>query len=419
MLVLLTALLTATACPAPGDASSTPVCVEEGGAQTLIQRASERMDAGAWSEALELLRKPEAQGLGASTQLLEGICLYELERDDEARLLLEAARGEAELAPSAELFLGLLAQRHGRAEEAAEAFAQVASQDSSDLGLAAQTLLKHSRREGRLSLAVSLGAGYDTNPLLTSPGEAPQEITPDGAAQGSASLVVSPWGANGPYAQARMQGRRQVHLHGFDLAGAQAGAGWQVTRGSLHLGGDYGWEGLLLGGDPFLTSHQLTASAGWQPGATGLDANYSVRRDTFHPVKSAGYSGIRQAVGLMLSHALGSAVIARAGYGAGLTSTTDPELSHLEHGPQAGLYMALGKATRLSLEGRWHWREYTATAGREDVQLDGFGALEVDLASRWTMRAELSAIHVSSSVPTQAYATLVSTLSVQYAASLF
>jgi hypothetical protein len=366
-----------------------------------------------------LLRMPAAQGLGAATQLLEGICLFEMEEDGEAQQLLVSARTDAELAPSAELFLGLLAQRRGHAEAAAEAFAQVASHDNSELGTAAEALLKRSRREGRLSLAVALGVGYDTNPQLTSPSEPHPEIASDAAGQASANLIASPWGANGPYATAHLQGRRQARLHGFNLMGAQAGAGWQLTHGSLRLETAYTWERLRLGGDPFLNSHQLGARLGWHPGATGLDASYSMRRDTFYPELSVGYSGTRQAAGLMLSRALGSSLIARVGYGAGLTSTAAPEFSHLEHGPKAGLFLPLTAAVRLSLEGHWLWREFGSATGREDMQLDGFGVIEVDLAMRWTMRAEFSAIQVRSSIPTQAYSTLVSTLSLQYAASLF
>ncbi|QRK05922.1 hypothetical protein JQX13_38175 [Archangium violaceum] len=417
MLTLLAALLTVVPCPAPGDTSSrTQACEEQ--AEALITRASVHMDAGDWREALTLLRLPAAQELGAATHLLEGICLYELEEDDEARRLLEAARDDAELAPSAELFLGLLAQRRGHAAKAAEAFARVASRDDGELGLAARTLLTHSRREGRLSLALALGGGYDTNPLLTAPGSPRPAIASDAAAQGSASLIASPWGTRGPYARARVQGRRQARLRSFDLLGAQAGAGWQLMRGGLRLGADYGWEGLMLGGGLFLTGHQLAATLGWQPGATGLDASYSVRRDTFHPEPSAGYSGMRHAAALRLTHVLGGKLIARGGYGAGLTAPAAPELAYVEHGPQAGLYLPLGTSVRISLEGRWSWREYGNAPERSDTQLDGFGALEVDLATRWMVRAELSAIRVRSSMPTLSYATMVGSLSLQYAASL-
>jgi tetratricopeptide (TPR) repeat protein len=418
MLVLLAALLAVTPCPAPGSTSPAQACGEETDAEALIQRASALMDAEAWDEALALLRLPAAQELGDATKLLEGICLYERGEDDEARKRLEAARADAELAPSAELFLGLLAQRRGLAAEAAEAFAQVASRDRGELGQAAGALLKHSRREGRLSLTLALGAGYDSNPLLAPPGGPRPVVAADAAAQGSASLALSPWGAKGPYARARVQGRRQARLRGFDLAGAQAGAGWQVTHGRLRLGADYGWEGLLLGGAPFLNGHQGAAAVGWRPGATSLEASYSARRDTFRHELSAGYSGTRHAAGLLLSHVLGRNLVARVGYGASRSRTAAPELAHVEHGPLVGVYLPLGRDVRLSLDGRWHWREYEPVADRSDVQLDGFGALEVDLATRWTARAELSAIQVRSSVPAQSYRTLMGALSVQYAASL-
>jgi tetratricopeptide (TPR) repeat protein len=425
MLVLITALLTAAHCSAPGNTSPAHACAAqakaeaEADSEALIKRASAQMDEGAWSEALAVLRMPAAQEAGAATQLLEGICLYELGEDDEARPLLEAARVDPELAPSAELFLGLLAQRQGRAAEAAAAFSQVASRDSGELGAVAGMLLKRSRREGRLSLVLALGAGYDTNPLL-SPPDAPRVVgAADAQAQMSAALTLSPWGSSGPYTRARLWGRRQASLRQIDLAGAQAGAGWQVMRGSLRAVAEYGWEGLMLGGAHFLTGHQLAAGLGWQPGATGLEASYSARRDTFHPVPASGYSGTRQAAGLMLSRALGDALIVRLGYGGALTNTTAPELEHLEHGPQAGLYLLLGSRVRLLIESRWLRRAYAPEANRSDVHLDGFGALEVDVATRWTMRAEFSAIQVRSSAPSQSYATLTGALSLQYAASLF
>lgn len=418
MLVLLTSLLTATPCAASDHTGASQACAEQVDAAALIRSASARMDADDWRGALTLLRTPAVQELGSATRLLEGICLYELGDDEEAERKLESARADAEMAPSAELFLGLLAQRRGNAEEAAEAFARVASRDGSELGMAAEALLKRSKREGRLSWGLSLGAGYDANPQLTSPGEPRPDIASDAAAQASAHLSVSPWGESGPYAQARLQGRRQARLRGYDLLGAQAGAGWQLTRGSLRLDTAYGWEGLQLGGAPFLMSHQLGATLGWHPGATGLDANYSVRRDTFYPELSAGYSGTRQAAGLMFSHALGSWLVARAGYGAGLTRTSASELAYVEHGPRLGVFMPVTAAVRLSLEGRWNWREYGVAAGREDTQLDGVGVLEVDVATRWMMRAEFSAIQVHSNVATQAYSTAVGTLSLQYAASI-
>lgn len=403
-----------------GRAATSPQACEEEGAEALVARASEHMDAGAFREALALLDTPAAAEAGPAVQLLRGICHYELGEDAEAVAALGRARADAELVPSADLFLGLIAQREGRSAEAEKAFAAVLALSSDGaLGAAAGTLLGRSQREGRLSLAVSLGAGYDTNPLLAPPGTSPTAAPPDAAGQAAVALTLQPWGLRGPYARATVTGRRQARLSAFDSAGAQAGAGWRHAAGALHAAVDYGWEGVLLGGAPFLDAHQLALSALLLPSATGLEGTYALRQDAYHTRASEGFSGTRHLGTLELSHAFGDALLARLGYGAALASTAAPELSHLEHGPRAGLSLRAGPAVRLLLEARLSLRSYAPAAAREDVQLDGVGAVEVDLHARWRLRAQLTAMHVQSTVPAQSFASLAGGVGLQYLTALF
>jgi len=99
---------------------------------------------------------------------------------------------------------------------------------------------------------------------------------------------------------------------------------------------------------------------------------------------------------LRLGLPLGRAARLGVGYGAARDLAEVDALAHVEHGPRADLWIALGRRTRLGLEAGATFRVHDADdpillVRREDVLLDGTAALEVDLGARLTARLALHA----------------------------
>jgi hypothetical protein len=170
--------------------------------------------------------------------------------------------------------------------------------------------------------------------------------------------------------------------------------GWQLRARSLSLAGEYDLGYRRLGGDPYLTAHRLLASAVWGRRRT-LGATYSVRLEDF-----AGdfrdYSGVVHRGEVRFSLPAGTAARLGVAYGAARDLADAEDLSYVEHGPRADLWVAVGGRARVALELGVAFRRYdapgpTTAIVRDEVTLDATALGEVDLGPRLVLRGALVA----------------------------
>ncbi|HZI13889.1 MAG TPA: hypothetical protein VE153_26165 [Myxococcus sp.] len=364
------------------------------------------------------------EGEEEAAALLSGLSLLERGEDASAALAFRKALAAPELADTASLFLGLLALRGGRAEEARAFFTTAAA--SSDAGLArrAGELRLRAEREGRVMLSVRLGSEYDSNVNLTPDDTRRQGGSADGVGLGLAELRLRPWGERGPYA--RLCGHYRGHLRftGFDLAGGGGSLGWARGGPSLRLSAEYGFDFLALDGNPYLLAHRVQVAARAPVGPVVLEASGSVRREDFQDTFFAGYSGWRSSARLDAEWSPAEALTLSAGWSGGLVRARDVSLGFLEHGPRGELRLRLGSGLRLLGEAGYTRRDYQdfdspLGVRREDGYLDAGATLEWDVATHWSLQTSVGWRGASSNVPELAYGRLVGGVGLVWSRGLY
>jgi tetratricopeptide (TPR) repeat protein len=382
-----------------------------------------------FAEGLRLLEADDARGAAAafrsareragadpSAALLEGICRYELGEDAEAASLLR----EAEQAPAhraaARLYLGMLALRAGAGSQAAALFDSAGASPS--LARMAADLARLARREGRLVLSVLAESGWDSNvPLVASDLPGDRE---DGAWALTAGALWRPRGSFGPYLRANGSLHQQFTLDAYDFGAVDGAAGWQVRAGRLGLLAEYDYGYRMLGGDPFLSSHRLLASASLPIGRAVASLLWFTRFDGYSGAYQP-FSGVVHRTEAKVSFPLGERALLALAYGGGRDLADAGYLSFLEHGPRAELRLALAPRVRLGVELAATFRAYDAAdpafgTARHETYLDGAALAEVDLTERLSLRAALQARRASSSVSALEYDKVVPTLGMSWTA---
>ena len=364
------------------------------------------------------------EGEEAAAALLSGLAFFERGEEASAAVAFRRALAAPELADTASFFLGLLALREGRGDEARALFTTAAA--SSDVGLArrAEELRTRAEREGRVMLSVRLGSEYDSNVDLTPDDTRRRGGSSDGVGLGLAELRLRPWGERGPYA--RLVGHYRGHLcfTDFDLAGAGGTLGWAWGGPSPRLSAEYGFDFLALGPTPYLRAHRLLVAARAPVGPVVLEASGAVRREDFLDTLFTAYSGWRSTARLDAEWSPTEHLVLSAGWYGGLARASDASLGFLEHGPRAELRLRVSPGLRLLGEAGYTRRGYQdfdnpLGVRREDGYVDAGAALEWDVSAHWSLQASVGWRGAASNVPELAYGRLVGGLGLVWTRGLY
>lgn len=374
-----------------------------------------RMDAGDLRGAIAAFRAAREGSDEPALALLEGICHYELGEDRDAERLLQQAARSPDEADLASLYLGLVALREGSASRAASLF-DVASA-SAALAPAASDLARLARTQGRWSLTLFAGSGFDSNVNLAPPG-APPARESDGLYALGATAILRPTGPEGPYLRAQGLWNQQLRLGAYDVAGGDLAGGWQLRGARWSALAEYDFAYRTFGGEPFLSAHRLLASAWTALGDVTLGASYLARFESY----AGGYSpfsGTVQAAEVRTSFGAGARTRLALAYGVARDAAREPILSYLEHGPRAELRVAAARRVRLGLDLGATFRSYDVFdpalgARRTDTYLDAGVLGEWELSRGWTAQLALHGRRALSTVAGFEYAKLVPMVGVAY-----
>lgn len=379
------------------------------------------MDEGKCGAAVERFEQARREGLQREAALLEGICRYELGDDRGAEPLLREAEEVPSLADSARVFLGLIAYRAGKRDEAAQLFQSASSSRDEGVRLSAGELRRLSQRDGRLVLGLAVEGAYDTNPVLY-PDAAPPIRTgvSDAVAGMTASALVRPLGQSGPYARAGAVYRNMLRFNSFDLSQLGGAAGLRLVTPGPELTGEYGYELLTLGAAPFLSLQRIQGSVRWPFGALQLEAGYTLRLESYLSFASVEYSGTRHLANLDVSWRFPAGTVLTLGYRVDDDRAASASLAYLQHGPRAELLFRLGSGARMSIDLGGFLRDYDAAdvnSGVKRFDLRGLGAvsLELEASDHWTLYLSAVGDKVASNVPELSYTSLSGALGLSYA----
>ncbi len=401
----------------PGDAAARAglAALCKGQRDSAFYRGLGLLRGGECAAALPTFEEARLSGDRAAA-LLEGICLYQLEDDARATALLREAETDAGGQDSARFFLGLIALRDGRADDAAA----LLDSSAADRRLApfAQELSRAARRQGKLVLSFMAESGWDSNVDLTPDGPPASSSAADGTAEATAALSFAPLGESGPFARASASWREQLRLDEFDMHAVGASAGWQVGRGRRHALVEYGYDYRDLGGAPYLSAHRLLAEGRVDLAKTwSLGATYTARLESYLSTFS-DYSGLRHIGEIDVTADLGRQWTVSAAWRGGRDGTRLSSFSWWEQGPHLSVRKALAPRMRMGLEAAWTWRTYDAadvgSPVRADTYADASALLELDLAERFTLRLAATAREASSNRPDFRYTKIVPTVALAY-----
>jgi Flp pilus assembly protein TadD len=363
--------------------------------ETSLDRALAQMDAGRFDEALSLLSQLPPS---PSVHLLRGICELQSGFDSEAAASLEQARQSPELAPEADGLLSLVYLANGDARAAEQSLSSMSGTS------AAQQLLKLAAREGRLVLRAEVGSGLDTNPALDSADPGASAPTGSSAAQAvSASALLRSGGKVSPFLQISASTRWLPQALNMDSTMARAGAGVTLSQTRVRADVDYAWDGMTLGGSPYLAAHQLRGRGMLLWSKVYVAADYLGRLESyFGPPEQQEFSGIAQGGGLSLGFSPSAHLTFEAGYRLAREQAKVEELSYTEHGPSAFILLS-GQDVRLQLSAGLLLRSYDAfdpdfNRLREDVRTQAQARGEWDLGRTWTAFASIDAFRMRSNV---------------------
>lgn len=379
------------------------VCAEPPGEE----EGMAQLQAGDCRAAIRSFAQARRQGPRPSLALLQGVCHYELGEDAEARVALTEALGSPAEAETASLYLGLVAIREGRAEEARAALVTAAASSDPGTAEAARTLSRASRQAARLAITASLELGHDSNAYLL-PDRSGDSGFPDQPVALSLSAVLRPLGPSGPFVHGNLLYRDLRLTQVFDLLHGEVAAGWQWGRGGRFLRAQAAVDLMQLGTVPYAQGYRgdLGAAYGWGPLA--LWANYSARLEQVWVQRYRGYSGLTHLGALFGQWWWGSTGLG-LGYRLERNQTDGAELRHTEHGPRLELRLGAGQGRRLVLGGGALMRDYDQAdsqlgARRVDLLWEAAAAAELELTSAWQVQLGLSGQRAFSNLEDFSYA---------------
>jgi len=375
---------------APARARLLELCWAEGEVKDEdFERAARAVEDGRYEDAAALLGPRYRAGAppAPATALLYGITLYERGDDEAARAALERARESPETEDGAAVFLGLLAMRAGDSERAAALFDRAERASQGELGRTAGALSVLARRETKLAVSLQADGGYDSNVSQVANRTSAAGDLFYGA---TASALLRPFGERGPYADAGVRLKHLIALGAYNLGWAGGALGYRLEQGRNALRAEYAYDGLWLGGTPFLSAHQVEVEGRMELSGVRLGGLAAARAEAFRTVETAPYSGPTFDGELSLGFAGGPGEL-RLRYRGELHRSVDEELSWLDHGPGARATAAFPLG-RLVVDAQATARTYGGPAPvpgsgnivREDVYLEGTFYVEHDVSRQLT-----------------------------------
>lgn len=361
-----------------------------------LSQVKSLMDAEKWTAALAILQQlPGASQ--TSRALLEGVCLFELGQDAEARAALERAMVDPLHEDDARVLLSLLALRRGSAR-AAEQQLRALEQGGRTLGAPLSALLRQATRGGALIARASVFGGVDSNPAL-----APKDMEETRGLLGFTALGQwAPLGAVSPYARLAAGGREYPGLSALRTLTGVGTLGFQVGRGGDRLAVDYSLDGVFFGTSPYAVTHGPRVEGSLQLGPVLLFAEWMLRFETFLPAEAEVFSGLRNDVAVGLSSALPRGFTFELGWGLIRDDARQRELALVEQGPRLSLGWARGR-TRAMVTTALEWRGYDVYdvdlgVQRQDVRFRPSARVEFDLTDWLSAFVAGDAALVSSNV---------------------
>jgi len=348
-----------------------------------LERGLAKFQAGEFAAAIAPLTAAHAADPSdLDTGLLLGIAYYRCDDAARARPLLVAAAASAdrETRDSARIFLGLLADASGDADQASGYYDSVARGGSSlaDSGRA----LRDRGRGARFAAGLVVRPELDTNVAVL-----PATAAPTDGSAGDRDLFllgdlhVRPFEDFGLVIDETLAYRKQAERSDFDMASNATGVTWSHRGASYRAAAGYHVDMSMLGGALYQIGQTIDVSGRRAlAGSFGVAGSYQLALRRLYPDAYAGYTGAIHAATARLSWAgddweleLGP-VIARE-------ATDDPTLSVLATGGQVATRLRLGRLD-ARLFARAMDRRYDAAAmGRRDLQIRGDASLYIDLAS--------------------------------------
>ena len=409
----------------PGDASARAglLATCAGGSDQAFRDGLRLMRTGDRRAAIAAFERARGGPDAASAALLEGICLYEEGDDDEAVPLLRAAEAEEAHRESARFFLGLVALRAGRSDDAQDLLSRAAADPS--LAPFARDLVRAARRSGRLVLSFLTESGWDSNVDLTPDIAGPTARTGDAVGALTGAVDLRPLGDNGPFLRGVANWHEQATYSALDMRSLGGAAGWQGGRGGTFWLLEYGYDYRELAREPYMSAHRLLGAARLQLGAAAsVGMSWLTRFETFEPDAYALYSGTRHAAAADVLWIPWARTTIAAGWQGGRDLTRDPTLSWWEQGPRLLFRFEATPSTRLGVDGTVAWRRYDEVdpefdVRRSDVILDLTALVDVDLADRWTLRASILVRRDLSNIQDYTFTKVVPMLGFGYTVGLF
>ncbi|MDQ3263816.1 MAG: hypothetical protein M3Y59_09165 [Myxococcota bacterium] len=352
-----------------------------------------QLEAGDCRAAILSFATARRQVANPSLALLQGVCHYELGEDAQARIALTEALGSPAEAETASLYLGLVAMREGRAEEAQASLVTAAASSDPGTAEAARTLSRASRQSARLAITAGLELGHDSNAYLL-PDRSGDTGFPDQPVALSLSAVLRPLGPSGPFLHGTLLYRDLRLTQVFDVLHGEVAAGWQWGQGGRFLRAQGAVDLMQLDGQPYAQGYRadLGAAHGWGPVAVW--ASYSVRLERILVLRYQDYTGLSHRGALFGQWWWGGTGLG-LGYRVERNQTDAAELRQTEHGPRLELRLGAGQGRRLVLGGGVLLRQFDQEdsklgARRADQLLEATASAELDLNSAWQLQLGLS-----------------------------
>jgi tetratricopeptide (TPR) repeat protein len=212
-----------------------------------FRRGLDLMDRGELRSAVVEFQKAQAVHGDGAAALLEGVCLYRLADDREAKGALLRAESDPEVQDSARFYLGLIALRHGNSSSAARLFDGLVANPG--FGAVAADMALIARRSGRFTVSAAANVGWNSNLTL-----APSGYASSGASDGSAAIAASglwrPTGESGPYLRVSGAYQQQFRLTAFDIGSGSGAAGWQLGHADRAIVAEYAYRGTSRSTNP-------------------------------------------------------------------------------------------------------------------------------------------------------------------------
>jgi tetratricopeptide (TPR) repeat protein len=268
-------------------------------ARVRLQQAEKLVEGGDADSALQRL----ASAADLPSELLRGSLLAQRGRLDEARVLLEKAAADDELAGPAALELALLELRAGRPAEARR-WIDAAKRDP-NTAATAQQLEPLAKGSGRLYASASVEAGYDSNPLLVPGIGVFGSTTPDGFVGAAAEANVTPFGTTLPWLELRGAYRKYFSSSAVDTGLGGASVRYEPRVGPAELRFAYDFDFVSFGEAPWLLRNAGSVGAASHYKQLNFGAAYQLRYESYLQPTAADDSGLRHAVRLFLGATLG------------------------------------------------------------------------------------------------------------------